>query len=89
MRRALLALAPVLLALAALPARTRAAVVLRLHDGLDDDAAAELLGEDPAELAAAVEAALDELVPLLEEYWFDQPDRAEQWAAALRGALDV
>lgn len=31
----------------------------------------------------------DELVPLLEEYWFDQPERAQQWGLTLRGALDA
>ena len=30
----------------------------------------------------------DELVPLLEEYWFDQPEKSAQWEAALLGALD-
>ena len=42
--------------------------------------------DDDLWLVSVVE---DELVPLLEEYWFDQPDRAAQWSAALRGALDV
>lgn len=29
----------------------------------------------------------DELVPLLEEYWFDVPDRADQWIERLRNAI--
>lgn len=29
----------------------------------------------------------DELVPLLEEYWFDEPDRAEEWAQKLHDAV--
>ncbi|KQT01515.1 AAA family ATPase [Cellulomonas sp. Leaf395] len=29
----------------------------------------------------------DELIPLLDEYWFDEPDTAAQWAGKLRGAL--
>ncbi|SMY04579.1 MULTISPECIES: AAA family ATPase [Brevibacterium] len=29
----------------------------------------------------------DELVPLLHEYWFDEPARAEEWAAILRAAI--
>lgn len=48
--------------------------------------AEEASREDDLWLVSVVE---DELVPLLEEYWFDQPERAAQWSAALRGALDV
>ena len=48
--------------------------------------AGEASREDDLWLVSVVE---DELVPLLEEYWFDQPERAEQWSAALRGALDA
>lgn len=48
--------------------------------------AQEASDDDDLWLLSVVE---DELVPLLEEYWFDQPDRAEQWSAALRGALNV
>jgi len=29
----------------------------------------------------------DELVPLLDEYWFDEPETARQWAGRLRGAV--
>ncbi len=29
----------------------------------------------------------DELVPLLEEYWFDEPAKAEEWARKLRAAV--
>lgn len=29
----------------------------------------------------------DELVPLIEEYWFDEPNTADQWAEKLRSAL--
>ncbi|PAT10784.1 restriction endonuclease [Corynebacterium hadale] len=30
----------------------------------------------------------DELIPLLNEYWFDQPELALAWSDALRGAID-
>lgn len=40
--------------------------------------------DDDGWLASVVE---DELVPLLDEYWFDEPTRAEEWAARLRAAL--
>lgn len=30
----------------------------------------------------------DELIPLLDEYWFDEPTRAEEWASRLRAALN-
>ncbi len=39
---------------------------------------------DGAWLESVVE---DELVPLLREYWFDEPDRAEDWAQRLRAAI--
>jgi 5-methylcytosine-specific restriction protein B len=39
---------------------------------------------DDAWLFSVVE---DELVPLLEEYWFDEPVRAEEWATKLRAAV--
>lgn len=39
---------------------------------------------DEAWLHSVVE---DELVPLLEEYWFDEPATAEEWAGRLRGAV--
>lgn len=29
----------------------------------------------------------DELVPLVEEYWFDEPAKAEEWASKLRAAV--
>lgn len=29
----------------------------------------------------------DELIPLLEEYWFDEPAKAEEWASKLRAAV--
>ncbi|MCF4123025.1 AAA family ATPase [Antribacter sp. KLBMP9083] len=44
---------------------------------LDDDA-------DDAWLYSVVE---DELVPLLDEYWFDEPQTASDWAAKLRQAV--
>lgn len=28
-----------------------------------------------------------EMVPLLNEYWFDEPSKVEQWTKALRGAI--
>jgi len=28
-----------------------------------------------------------ELIPLLEEYWFDEPSKVEQWCVKLRGAI--
>jgi 5-methylcytosine-specific restriction protein B len=31
----------------------------------------------------------DELIPLLDEYWFDEPTKAEDWARKLRAALDA
>lgn len=39
---------------------------------------------DDAWLSSVVE---DELVPLLEEYWFDEPGKAEEWTSKLRGAV--
>ena len=41
---------------------------------------------DDAWLYSVVE---DELVPLLDEYWFDEPETAEQWAGKLRDAVSV
>jgi 5-methylcytosine-specific restriction protein B len=29
----------------------------------------------------------DEFIPLLDEYWFDEPDRAKEWASKLRAAV--
>ncbi|WP_240606783.1 AAA family ATPase [Microbacterium sp. Gd 4-13] len=29
----------------------------------------------------------DELIPLLDEYWFDEPGRADEWASRLRAAV--
>jgi 5-methylcytosine-specific restriction protein B len=29
----------------------------------------------------------DELIPLLDEYWFDEPTKAEEWAGRLRAAV--
>ncbi|WP_299951706.1 sigma factor [uncultured Modestobacter sp.] len=54
-------------ALAELDPRTRAATVLRLHEGQDEDATAALLGCSPAEVGAALADALDVLAPLLSE----------------------
>ena len=51
-------------ALAALDPRTRAVVVLRLHEGWDDDAVAALLGCSPGTAAAALADALHVLGPL-------------------------
>lgn len=28
-----------------------------------------------------------ELVPMLREYWFDDPAKVREWSAALRGAI--
>lgn len=42
-------------------------------------------GQDDLWLTSVVE---DELVPLLEEYWFDQPDKAAYWETRLRGAIN-
>ncbi|PZO61385.1 MAG: restriction endonuclease [Pseudoxanthomonas suwonensis] len=39
---------------------------------------------DDAWLFSVVE---DELIPLLEEYWFDEPATAEEWAGRLRAAV--
>ena len=30
----------------------------------------------------------DELIPLVEEYWFDSPAKITEWADRLRGALN-
>ena len=54
-----------LTALGALPVRTRAAVVLRLHDGLDDATIAQLLDCDAAAVAGLVEAGVRTLAALL------------------------
>ncbi|WP_300269194.1 AAA family ATPase [Microbacterium sp.] len=73
-------------------------VVTRLNAAIADDAA---LGsgfaighsflsrpveseEDDGWLHSVVE---DELIPLLDEYWFDEPAKAEQWSAELRAAV--
>lgn len=39
---------------------------------------------DDAWLYSVVE---DELIPLLDEYWFDEPTKAEEWAGRLRSAV--
>ncbi|MFF1254650.1 AAA family ATPase [Pseudarthrobacter sp. NPDC058329] len=39
---------------------------------------------DDAWLYSVVE---DELIPLLDEYWFDEPTKAEEWAGKLRSAV--
>lgn len=39
---------------------------------------------DDAWLYSVVE---DELIPLLEEYWFDEPAKAEEWGSKLRAAI--
>lgn len=39
---------------------------------------------DESWLSSVVE---DELVPLLEEYWFDEPTRVQEWSQRLRAAL--
>ncbi|WP_457317553.1 AAA family ATPase [Sinomonas sp. RB5] len=41
-------------------------------------------GSEDAWLHSVVE---DELVPLLDEYWFDEPAKAEEWAGRLRATL--
>ena len=44
---------------------------------------------EEAELAGWLQSVVeDELVPLLEEYWFDEPSKADQWAIALRAAIE-
>ena len=40
---------------------------------------------DDAWLFSVVE---DELIPLLDEYWFDEPGRAKEWAGKLRTAVE-
>ena len=72
--------------------------VARLNEAI---AAAESLGEgfrighsyfcnmdaeecDHAVLSSIVEY---ELIPMLREYWFDEPAKVEEWARKLRGAL--
>ncbi len=40
--------------------------------------------EDDTWLSSVVD---DELIPLLEEYWFDEPTKAEEWAGKLRAAV--
>ncbi|WP_248278899.1 AAA family ATPase [Brevibacterium sp. 'Marine'] len=47
------------------------------------------LESDEEELAGWLQSVVeDELVPLLEEYWFDEPSKADQWAIALRAAIE-
>ena len=29
-----------------------------------------------------------ELIPLLKEYWFDEPDKVEYWSSQLRSVID-
>lgn len=41
---------------------------------------------DEAWLSSVVE---DELIPLLDEYWFDEQSRVEEWGFKLRTAIDV
>ncbi|PTM85859.1 AAA family ATPase [Dietzia psychralcaliphila] len=41
-------------------------------------------GTEDAWLHSVVE---DELIPLLDEYWFDEPARAEEWAGRLRAGI--
>lgn len=73
------------------------AVVTDLNDAIADDPAlgagfaighSFLSGstgsDDDGWLYSVVE---DELVPLLDEYWFDEPSRAEEWAGRLRAAV--
>lgn len=40
---------------------------------------------DDAWLSSVIEY---ELVPLLNEYWFDEPSKVESWTARLRGVLN-
>ncbi|MGR6092105.1 McrB family protein [Brevibacterium sp. CSND-B09] len=41
------------------------------------------------ELAGWLQSVVeDELVPLLEEYWFDEPAKADQWAITLRASIE-
>jgi 5-methylcytosine-specific restriction protein B len=45
---------------------------------------ANLEGDTEAKLSAVVEY---DLIPLLKEYWFDEPDNVSRWAGKLRSAL--
>lgn len=43
---------------------------------------------DEDELSGWLQSVVqDELIPLLDEYWFDEPAKAEQWTDALRAAI--
>ena len=44
------------------------------------------MGSD-AEDAWLYSVVEDELIPLLDEYWFDEPTKAEEWAGRLRAAV--
>ncbi|NHA67730.1 AAA domain-containing protein [Phycicoccus sp. CMS6Z-2] len=44
------------------------------------------MGSD-AEDAWLCSVVEDELIPLLDEYWFDEPTKAEEWAGRLRAAV--
>ena len=43
--------------------------------------------EDDTEDAWLQSVVEDELVPLLDEYWFDEPAKAEEWSGRLRAAI--
>ncbi|MDO5531819.1 AAA family ATPase [Sutterella sp.] len=43
-----------------------------------------LSADDPGEIGEIVEY---EIIPLVREYWYDDPDRASHWAEALRAAV--
>ena len=46
------------------------------------------VGSDEDEIPGWLQSVVeDELVPLLDEYWFDETAKAEQWAIALRAAI--
>lgn len=74
------------------------AVVVKLNQAIADDPALGhgfLIGHsylskpegteiDDSWLVSVVE---DELVPLLDEYWFDEPSKAEEWTRKLRAAV--
>lgn len=45
----------------------------------------EATAPDESWLSSIVE---DELIPLLDEYWFDDPDNVQEWSLKLRAAVD-
>ena len=73
-----------------------AATVARLNEAIADDAAlgdgfrighSYLCTSDEVTDEWLRDVMEFELVPLLEEYWYDEPSKAEEWASALKEAL--